>query len=144
MTVIGNALVGGNRAGRPLLLTKTLIGVVESALAAPEIGKVYGAIHGIQGILDGNICDFSEEDASTFETVAGTPSSALLSVRLKANKDLCEKIFERCKQLDVRFSFISAATTRQKPRTLSSRWRPRRVTTCVVSTVRRPSITTCE
>jgi 6-phosphofructokinase 1 len=104
MTVIGNALVGQS-GGPTAVINQTLIGVVESALAAPEIGKVYGAIHGLQGILDGNICDFSEEDASTFETVAGTPSSALLSVRLKANKELCEKIFERCRQLDVRFFF---------------------------------------
>ena len=48
----------------------------------PEIGKVYGAIHGIRGILDGQLMDFSEETPENLELVAGTPSSALLSVRL--------------------------------------------------------------
>ena len=53
--------------GRPIggptsVINQTLIGVVESALAAPEIGRVFGAIHGIQGIIDGQICDFAEED----------------------------------------------------------------------------------
>ena len=79
--------------------------MVESALAAPDIEKVYGAIHGIGGILAGEICDFSAEDAAQLETVAGTPSSALLSVRLKANPEICEKIFARFKQLNIRYFF---------------------------------------
>ena len=73
----GNALIGQS-GGPTSVINQTLIGVVESALAASEIDHVYGAIHGIGGILEGQICDFGAEDASNFEVIAGTPSSAVV------------------------------------------------------------------
>ena len=74
-------------------------------LKIPEINKVYGAIHGIRGILDGQLMDFSEETPENLELVAGTPSSALLSVRLKPTPEICKKIFERFRELDIRYFF---------------------------------------
>ena len=86
MAVVGNALVGQS-GGPTAVINQTLIGVVESAMAAPKLARSMALF--ALGILDGQICDFSEENSEEFETVAGTPSSALLSVRLKANKELC-------------------------------------------------------
>ena len=99
-----NALIGQS-GGPTSVINQTLIGVVESALAAAEIDHVYGAIHGIGGILAGEICDFGAEDAENFEVIAGTPSSALLSVRLKPTEAICRQILERFKQLDVHYFF---------------------------------------
>ncbi|TVR48822.1 MAG: diphosphate--fructose-6-phosphate 1-phosphotransferase, partial [Planctomycetota bacterium] len=99
-----NALVGQS-GGPTAVINQTLVGVVEKALAAPEIDRVYGAIHGIQGILDGQLMDFAEERAENLELVAGTPSSALLSVRLKPTPDICRRIFERFRQLDIHYFF---------------------------------------
>ncbi|MDA3959295.1 MAG: diphosphate--fructose-6-phosphate 1-phosphotransferase [Planctomycetota bacterium] len=104
MSLSGNALVGQS-GGPTAVINQTLVGVIKAALAADEIGAVYGAIHGIGGILAGEICDLSAEDPDNLEVVAGTPSSALLSVRLKPTDDICRRIFERFKQLDVRYFF---------------------------------------
>ena len=48
----GNALVGQS-GGPTAVINQTLIGVVERALAAPDIARVFGAINGIQGVIDG-------------------------------------------------------------------------------------------
>lgn len=104
MFLRGNALVGQS-GGPTAVINQTLIGVVQAALAAEPIARVLGAIHGIGGILAGEICDFADEDPANLELVAETPSSALLSVRLKPTEDICRRILERFKQLDVRYFF---------------------------------------
>ncbi len=104
MPLTGNALVGQS-GGPTAVINQTLIGVVRAALAVPEIGHVYGAIRGIGGILDGEICDFADEDPNDFDVIAATPSSALRSVRLKPTEEICRRIFERFRQLEVRWFF---------------------------------------
>ncbi len=100
----GNAMVGQS-GGPTAVINQTLVGVVKAALAAKEIENVYGAIHGIRGILDGEFCDFSKQDPDNLELVADTPSAALLSVRLKPTKEICEKILARFQELNIRYFF---------------------------------------
>jgi 6-phosphofructokinase 1 len=104
MSLRGNALIGQS-GGPTAVINQTLVGVAQAALAAEPIGRVYGAIHGIHGILDGQLMDFSGESAENLELVAGTPSSALLSVRLKPTPEICRAIFERFRELDIRYFF---------------------------------------
>lgn len=95
-------LVVGQSGGPTAVINQTLIGVVQAALARPDqFPKVLGAIHGIQGIIDGKFCDFSKESPETLELVANTPSAALKSVRRKASAEDGEKIFARFKELGV-------------------------------------------
>jgi 6-phosphofructokinase 1 len=82
-----------------------LIGVVKAALAASKIEHVYGAIHGIRGILDGQFCDFAVQDPDNLELVAQTPSAALLSVRLKPTREICEAILQRFQEMNIRYFF---------------------------------------
>jgi 6-phosphofructokinase 1 len=99
-------VVVGQSGGPTAVINQTLIGVVKAALAKPQTFKrVLGAIHGIQGILDGNFCDFAQEDPATLEVVAGTPSAALKSVRLKPTEDICKKVLARFKEFEVRYFF---------------------------------------
>ena len=101
----GNVVIGQS-GGPTAVINKTLIGVVKAALAEPKyFRKVYGAIHGIQGIIDENFCDFALEDPANLEVIAGTPSAALKSVRLKPTPEVCSQVLERFKQHDVRFFF---------------------------------------
>ena len=104
MTLRGNAVIGQS-GGPTAVINQTCIGVAKAALAADEINNVYGAIHGIRGILDGQFCDFGAQDPANLDVVAGTPSSALLSVRLKPTDEICKAILERFKQMDVRYFF---------------------------------------
>lgn len=101
----GNVVIGQS-GGPTAVINQTLIGVAKEALRHPQIfKKIYGAIHGIQGILDGNFCDFSQEDPANLEVVAGTPSAALKSVRLKPTPQVCAQVLARFKEHDVRYFF---------------------------------------
>ena len=101
----GNVVIGQS-GGPTAVINQTLVGVAKEALRHPQLfKKVYGAIHGIQGILDGNFCDFSQEDPANLEVVAGTPSAALKSVRLKPTPQVCAQVLARFKEHDVRYFF---------------------------------------
>jgi 6-phosphofructokinase 1 len=96
----------GQSGGPTAVINQTLIGVAKEALRHPQTFlKVYGAIHGIQGILDANFCDFSQEDPANLEVVAGTPSAALKSVRLKPTPQICAQVLARFKEHNVRYFF---------------------------------------
>jgi 6-phosphofructokinase 1 len=101
----GNVVIGQS-GGPTSVINQTLIGVVTAALRQPQIfRKVYGAIHGIQGIIDENFCDFALEDPANLEIVAGTPSAALKSVRLKPTPEICAQVLEQFKRNEVHYFF---------------------------------------
>jgi ATP-dependent phosphofructokinase / diphosphate-dependent phosphofructokinase len=103
--IAGNVVIGQS-GGPTAVINQTLVGVVQEALKNRHVFKnVSGAIRGIQGILDGNFCDFSQEDAANLEIVAGTPSAALKSVRLKPTPEVCAKVLAQFKANDVRYFF---------------------------------------
>ena len=105
MPVPGTVIVGQS-GGPTAVINQTLIGVVKSCLAQPQVfTKVLGAIHGIQGIMDGKFHDFGTETPDNLELVAGTPSAALKSVRHKATREDGKRIFARFKELGVRYFF---------------------------------------
>lgn len=103
---VPGAVIIGQSGGPTAVINQTLIGVVRACLAKPQIfTKVLGAIHGIQGIMDGRFHDFSTEKPENLELVAQTPSAALKSVRHKATPEDGKKIFARFKELGVRYFF---------------------------------------
>ena len=57
------------------------------------IEKVYGAIHGVRGIVNEDLVDLTGETAANLELVAATPSSALGSTRDKPDRKYCQEIF---------------------------------------------------
>jgi|688.fasta_scaffold00952_20 6-phosphofructokinase 1 len=100
----GHVLIG--QAGGPTaVINQSLVGVIETALDHRSVGGVIGSLHGIQGVLKGELVDLSKERRKTLESVARTPGSALRSVRKKPTQDECQQILNRLKQLDVRWFF---------------------------------------
>ena len=72
MPTPGNVVIGQS-GGPTAVINQTLVGVVAAALRQPQVfRKVYGAIHGIQGIIDENFCDFALEDPATRWSSSGT------------------------------------------------------------------------
>ena len=69
------------------------------------IGKIYGARHGIQGILARDYLDLRKVPFPKLRGLLTTPSSALGSCRLKPTADDCRKIFEEFKRLNVGYFF---------------------------------------
>lgn len=114
-TVSGNMLIAQS-GGPTAVINQTLVGAVLEARKYPEIQKVYGALHGIQGILDEAFLDLGRESPANLERVAQTPSSALGSVRKKPTAEDCAAIFEVLRKHNIRYFFYiggndSAETT---------------------------------
>lgn len=105
-TITPGTVVIGQSGGPTAVINQTLIGVAKACLQRPEtFTRVLGAVHGVNGILKGEFVDFGREDPANLEVVAGTPSSALKSVRRKANAEDCTQIFARFRELGVRAFF---------------------------------------
>ncbi|MCA9001651.1 MAG: 6-phosphofructokinase [Planctomycetes bacterium] len=100
----GNALIG--QAGGPTaVINQSLVGVVEACLLASEIGSVFGAIRGVQGILDEDLINLGLESPADLESVAKTPCAALRSVRKKPTPEQCGRILDVMQAHDVRYFF---------------------------------------
>ena len=104
MTLRGNALIGQS-GGPTCVINQSLVGIVEEALGADAIRNVYGAVHGVKGILEGNLIDLGRESRETLEAVAQTPCAALRSVRKKVTREECGAILEALQRHDVRYFF---------------------------------------
>ncbi len=100
----GNALIGQS-GGPTCVINQSLVGIVEAATASAEIENVYGAVHGIDGVLKGRLIDLGRESKETLEAVAKTPCAALRSVRKKPTREECEKALAVFEQHDVRYFF---------------------------------------
>ena len=101
---IGNALIGQS-GGPTAVINQSLVGLVETLAADPRIGDVYGAVHGIQGVLKGKLVDLRREKRSTLESVARTPCAALRSVRKKPTREECVEILAAFRKYHVRYFF---------------------------------------
>lgn len=101
---VGNALIGQS-GGPTCVINQSLVGVVESCVASDRVKNVYGAVHGIQGVLDEHLIDLGRETRETLEAVAKTPCAALRSVRKKPTREECERVLQVLKKHDVRYFF---------------------------------------
>ena len=100
----GNMLIAQS-GGPSMVINQSLVGAVLAAKANKAVGKIYGALHGIQGILDEDFIDLRKETKARLEAVAATPSSALGSVRRTPTHEDCLAIFEVLRKLDIRYFF---------------------------------------
>ena len=101
---VGNALIGQS-GGPTCVINQSLVGVIETCVASDRVKNVYGAVHGIQGVLDDHLIDVGKESQATLEAVAKTPCAALRSVRKKPTREDCEKVLEALKRNEVRYFF---------------------------------------
>jgi len=88
--------------GPTAVINQSLAGVVLEARRFGAIERVYGARHGVRGIVDEDLVDLSQETRHNLEGVAATPSSALGSTRDKPDLAYCQEIFKvlRAHQID--------------------------------------------
>jgi len=80
--------------GPTAVINQSLVGVALEARRFQQIERVYGARHGVRGILDEDFLDLSQENTHNLELVAATPSSALGSTRDKPDEKYCAEIFK--------------------------------------------------
>ena len=100
----GNLLIAQS-GGPSMVINQSLVGVILAARGNPDVGKIFGARHGIQGILDESFVDLRKPSVATLEAVAATPSSALGSVRRKPTEADCAAIFKILQKHGVKWFF---------------------------------------
>lgn len=100
----GKALVAQG-GGPTAVINQSLVGVVLEARKYDWIERVYGAIHGIYGIVNEDFVDLTQATAHNLEMVAMTPSSGMLSTRDKPDEEYCARMFEAFKAHDVRYFY---------------------------------------
>lgn len=91
--------------GPTAVINQSLAGAALESRKFTQITKVYGALNGVEGIVNEDFMDLTQETTHNLEQVAITPSSALLSTRVKPDEKYCEEIFKVLKAHDVRYFF---------------------------------------
>ncbi|WP_397533437.1 6-phosphofructokinase [Roseateles sp.] len=79
--------------GPTAVINQSLVGVVLEARRHRQVQSVYGARHGMRGIVGEDFVDLTQETSHNLELVAQTPSSALGSTRDKPDTAYCHRIF---------------------------------------------------
>lgn len=91
-------LLVAQSGGPSTAINATVAGVVEFGLISNNICKVFGAVNGIQGVLNENFIDLCDvlSSAENMQLLCQTPSAALGSCRLKlADIDKDRAIYEK-------------------------------------------------
>ena len=91
--------------GPTAVINQSLVGVVLEARKFAQVEKIYGALHGVRGIVNEDFLDLTQETVANLEAVAKTPSSALGSTRDKPDRAYCLKIFESLKAHGISYFF---------------------------------------
>ena len=103
--LVGNLLIAQG-GGPTAVINQSLVGIILEAKKYPEIEKIYGAKYGVRGISNGDLLDLTETSIDNLEAVAGTPSSALGSVRDKPDEEYCKKMFAVMEEHNIRYFFL--------------------------------------
>ena len=91
--------------GPTAVINQSLVGVVLEARRFPQVARVYGALHGVRGIVDEELVDLTQETLHNLERVARTPASALGSTRDKPDLDYCQRILAMLRAHDIGYFF---------------------------------------
>ena len=101
-----NAIVGQS-GGPTAAINATLAGVIEGCLKEQEIDILYGAVHGIDGLLKENLINLTNifENHDDLELLKVTPSSYLGSCRYRLKDDEVDSVFEVFKKFNIGYFF---------------------------------------
>ncbi|KRB82108.1 6-phosphofructokinase [Duganella sp. Root198D2] len=91
--------------GPTAVINQSLVGVVLEARRFRNVTRIYGAMHGVRGIVNEDFVDLTQETSHNLELVAATPSSALGSTRDKPDLKYCEEIFKVLKAHEIEHFF---------------------------------------
>jgi len=91
--------------GPTAVINQSLAGVVLEARRHHGIQRVYGARHGVRGIVNEDFVDLTQETSHNLELVANTPAAALGSTRDKPDLAYCHEMFEVLKAHEIEHFF---------------------------------------
>lgn len=85
------------------MINASLVGAVRAALAEDAIDGIYGALHGIEGVLGRDLIDLRQEPADTWDALLQTPSAALGSCRYRLREGDAERAVAILRELGVHY-----------------------------------------
>lgn len=108
MEILQGACLVAQSGGPTAVINASLQGVIEKALSSPAITRVLGGRYGIQGILEGKICDMEKENPRELALLSQTPAAALGSCRYRLEKEEdFQKILSIFRRYDIRYFFYN-------------------------------------
>lgn len=110
MKALVGAVLIGQSGGPTSVINASALGCIETAMASANVTKVYGAAHGIKGVLNDEIYDLTQEDPAELSLMRYTPSSVLGSCRYKLADFMVDdtdykRILDIFKKYDIRYFF---------------------------------------
>jgi len=118
----GNAVIGQS-GGPTCVINRSLVAAVEELKKSPLVTAIFGARHGVDGILKEEFIDLRKQSKTTLARLVETPGAALGSTRKrpKAGDEDCIRIFEVFRKYDVRYFFyIGGGDSAQTANTISA------------------------
>lgn len=100
----GNAVIIQS-GGPTAVINQTLAGIMDVSRNFNEIEYIYGASHGLHGLLYENFFNLTAEDSSIWNEIAVSPGAALGSARLKPKVSDLSRIFEVLSAHNIKFIF---------------------------------------
>lgn len=94
-------LIVAHGGGPTAVINASLYGVVEETKRHSCFGKILGAVHGIEGVLNEQFIDFSKVDQGQIDLLPHTPSSAIGSCRRKLTEEDYPAILKILKKYEV-------------------------------------------
>jgi 6-phosphofructokinase 1 len=105
MSRLEGKVLGAQGGGPPPDINQSGVGVALEARKCSQVTSIYGAVHGVRGIIEENFVDLTRETTHNLEQVADTPSSGLLSTRDKPDEEYCARMFKVMQAHDIRYFF---------------------------------------
>jgi len=101
----GNCIIAQS-GGPTSVINNSLAGAIEAACHSETIGEIYGASHGILGILEEKLLDLRREDPAAIQGLRYTPGAALGSCRYQLKKEAdYEKLLQLFNRHNIRYFF---------------------------------------
>jgi len=104
MALEGNAAIGQS-GGPTMVINTSLVGAIEAARARPEIRRLYGAVHGMDGVLHERFIDLFREDDELVEEIRYRPSAGLGTSRIKPDETDLARAMAVFMAHDIRYFF---------------------------------------
>ena len=105
MGLTGKAIIGQS-GGSTAVINQSVRGVIEASRGKKSITHLWGARHGVTGILKGDFIDLKRQPPGLVKSVCHLPSSALGTTRQKLQPDEEHEVIEKFKKWNIRYLFL--------------------------------------
>lgn len=107
MSSLKGTAVVAHGGGPTHVINASLAGVIEQCARHPAITALYGARHGIAGVIEEKFLDLGNQDPALVEAISNAPGSAIGSTRRKVSAGDYGRILDVFRAHNVRYFFYN-------------------------------------